>query len=270
MSHSAGNGCASANSSEAKANVVIVLPAYNEEKNLPGLLARIRTAMTAAVISYEVIVVDDGSTDQTRELAEQWAERMPVRLYRHHQNQGLGATLRDGLDLAAGRGAIVVTMDSDESHDPAIIPHMAALIDAGKQVVIASRYQPGARVEGLSSARRILSNSASLLFRAFFPIEGVRDYTCGFRAYDAKALQSAVNAYGGTLVTEQGFQCMAGILLKLRRLGFEFAEVPMVLRYDLKQSSSKIKIFKTVAGTLGMMVRHLTVASPRSGFSYER
>lgn len=251
--------------------IAVVLPAFNEEKNLPGLFVRIQAAMTGAGLEYGIVLVDDGSTDGTRLVAEDWAARIPIRIYRHARNQGLGAALRDGLNAACdGPWSIVVTMDADETHGPELIPAMVRLMAQGKDVVIASRYEPGARVEGLSAFRRLLSALASLLFRTLFPTAGVRDYTCGFRAYRAEALQTAMKACGGDLVTEQGFQCMAGILLKLRRLGLAFAEVPMVLRYDLKQSASKIKIVKTAGATLGMMARHLAPRHRAAGLSYER
>ena len=251
--------------------IAVVLPAFNEGKNLPGLLARIEAAMTRAGLEYGIVLVDDGSTDDTRRVAEEWSARVPIRAYLHARNQGLGATLRDGLNAAcAGAWSIVVTMDADETHDPELIAAMARLIEQGKDVVIASRYEPGARVQGLSAFRRLLSSLASLLFRTLFPTAGVRDYTCGFRAYRADALRAAIEACRGNLVTEQGFQCMAGVLLKLRYLGLVFAEVPMVLRYDLKQSTSKIKILKTVGATLGMMARHLVPGHGAAGLSYER
>jgi dolichol-phosphate mannosyltransferase len=271
MIEHAATACAPVRPFPAIAKVVVVLPAFNEEKNLPGLFARIQSALERAGLEYEILVVDDGSTDQTRRVAEEWAARIPIRLYCHDENQGLGTTLRDGLNAAGGdRGLVVVTMDADETHDPELIPQMVRLIANGSQVVIASRYQPGARVEGLSYFRRLLSNFASLLFRALFPTPGVRDYTCGFRAYDAETLRAAAAAYGGTLVTEQGFQCMAGTLLKLRRLGLRFAEVPMVLRYNLKRSASKIKILTTVVATLRMMAGHLAAGDTPSELPYER
>jgi len=125
-------------------------------------------------------------------------------------------------------------------------------------VVIASRYQPGSRVYGLSMNRRIVSLVASLLMRVLFPTPGVSDYTCGYRAYRAEALQQAYSQYGDTLVDQDGFQCMVDILLKLRKLPLIFGEVPLILRYDLKRGQSKMRMMKTSMNTLRLLWRRKT------------
>ena len=83
--------------------------------------------------------------------------------------------------------------------------------------------------------RKVLSVAASALFRVLFPTPGVRDFTCGYRAYRASVLKRAMDRYGDSLFEFDGFQCMVDLLLKLRKIGARFAEVPVVLRYDLKQ-----------------------------------
>jgi dolichol-phosphate mannosyltransferase len=125
-------------------------------------------------------------------------------------------------------------------------------------VVIGSRYVPGARVVGVPFHRRLLSYNASLLMRAVFPIEGVRDYTCGFRAYRASILQKAFARYSERLISQKGFSCMVDILLKLRTLDHPImAEVPLVLRYDLKHGMSKMRAARTIVDTLVLMARNL-------------
>jgi len=174
----------------------------------------------------------------------------------HEQNQGLGATLRDGLREAAERAGdrdIIITMDADESHTPGLMLRMVRMIREGYDVVIASRYQRGSRIYGLALHRRVVSRLASWLMRAVFPTPGVSDYTCGYRAYRAAALKQAYALYGDELVNQSGFQCMVDVLLKLRRLPLIFGEVPMILRYDLKRGSSKMRIFKTATGTLRLL-----------------
>jgi dolichol-phosphate mannosyltransferase len=108
-------------------------------------------------------------------------------------------------------------------------------------------------VYGLSLHRRIVSRVASWLMRIVFPTPGVTDYTCGYRAYRAEALQQAYAAYGDNLVSQDGFQCMVDVLLKLRRLPLIFGEVPMILRYDLKRGSSKMRLAKTAVNTLRLL-----------------
>jgi len=236
----------------------VALPAYNEEDNLPGLLDRIRSVLTKSGLTYELVIVDDGSADGTGAVAEEYSRNMPVRVQRHPTNQGLGRTLADALAAAVDLcedNDVIVTMDADGTHDPVIVPRMAELIGEGYDVVVASRYRPGASVRGVPWNRRILSGAARLLFRVVFPTRGIRDYTSGFRAYKGSALRAAIQAYHGRLVDQEGFQCMADVLLKLRRLGCCFTEVPITLRYDLKQGNSKMKVGVTVLRTLELLVR---------------
>jgi dolichol-phosphate mannosyltransferase len=244
--------------SSAPSTVIVVLPAYNEEANIGPLLDRLDESLCEANLPYRVIVVDDGSQDATAEVLAGCAAWSPIEVLRHDSNQGLGATIRDGLLMAASQAEdrdIVVTMDSDETHTPGLILRMVRSVREGYDVVIASRYREGARVFGVPLHRRWLSFGASLLFRCVFPTPGLRDFTCGYRAYRGAVLKKAFSHYGGALVEGSGFQCMVDILLKLRSLGAIFGEVPLVLRYDLKAGKSKMDVGRTITQTLSLLVR---------------
>ncbi len=167
------------------AKVLMALPAYNEQSALPELLERIGEAFADSGIPYEVVIVDDGSSDDTAKIAAQMSFQMPIHLVRHEVNQGLGITLRDGMQEAvdrAGERDIIITMDADNTHPPGLIDRMVRMIHEGCDVVIASRFQPGARVVGVPIERHFLSIGARLLFTVLFPTRGVRDYTSGYRA----------------------------------------------------------------------------------------
>jgi dolichol-phosphate mannosyltransferase len=238
--------------------VRIVLPAYNEADNLPRLLRALQETMEDNHIDYEVIVVDDGSSDHTAAVVETWTATLPLLLVRHAVNQGLGATLRDGLHTAlerAGERDVVITMDADDTHMPGLIVRMVRMIGEGYDVVIASRYRAESRVYGVPPLRRVMSRAASLLMRVVFPIRGVRDFTCGYRAYRADVLRRAVDRYHGQFVNQEGFQCMVDILLKLRPMRLIFGEVPLLLRYDRKGGESKMDIPRTVRNTLLLLLR---------------
>ncbi len=238
--------------------VWLVLPAFNEADSLPPLLDAIRAALEPAGIPYGVIVVDDGSSDGTGRAAGQASFHMPVELVTHEVNQGLAAALRTGLNAALARCGpddVVVTMDSDNTHPPRLIAEMLIKIRSGSDVVIASRFQPGARVVGVPASRNLYSQAARWLFQIMFPIRGVRDYTCGFRAYRAEALRQATEKFGDALISETGFSCMADLLLKLRRLPLEMSEVPLELRYDRRGAGSKMRVLRTIRQTLLLMLR---------------
>jgi dolichol-phosphate mannosyltransferase len=146
-------------------------------------------------------------------------------------------------------------MDADNSHPAGLIIQMTRMILEGNDVVIASRYRPASRVRGLSWHRRLMSTGARVLFQVMFPIPGVRDYTCGYRAYRAGLLKEAFKVYGDALVEGQGFQCMADILIKLSRMNAIMTEAPMILRYDLKKGTSKMRVTRTVLNTLKLIIK---------------
>jgi dolichol-phosphate mannosyltransferase len=251
---------------QPRSKLIVVLPAYNEEANVGNLLDRIDQALTDADQPYEVIVVNDGSRDRTAEILARYEKLVPLTVFEHEINQGLGATIRDGLALAAKRARdsdMIITMDADETHTPGLMFRMVGAVHEGHDVVIASRYRTGARIYGLSLSRRFVSWAASWLFRIVFPIPGVRDYTCGYRVYRGSALRLAFERYGNSLVTGEGFNCMVDILLKMRGLPLVFGEVPMILRYDLKIGESKMQMAKTMRQTLMLMVERRLSMSDR-------
>ena len=238
--------------------VYVVLPAYNEEQNLGPLIEQIDETLFDMKQEYEIVVVDDGSQDKSIEVVEHYKEVLPIHLIRHQVNQGLGGTIRDGLKHAAEvchDRDIVVVMDADNTHPAGLMRRMVRTIGEGNEVVIASRYCKESIIVGVPFHRQLLSLGAALLFRVMFPIKGVKDYTCGYRAYRGHVLKMAFSEYGSGLISEEGFQCMVDILFKLRKLNVIFTEVPLVLRYDQKEGKSKMKVLKTALGTLGLAAR---------------
>ena len=238
--------------------VYIVLPAYNEAATLATLFRRIDEAMREAAIAFRVILIDDGSTDSTLSIAQDFSGRLPLTIQRHLSNQGLGATIRDGLVKAAGLAAgedIIITMDADDTHSPGLILRMIEMVREGFDVVIASRFQKNARVIGVPFSRRLLSRLASIAFRMALPIPGVKDFTCGYRAYKAQAVQRALQLYGNDFVTRDGFECMVDILLKMRTMRLIFGEAPIILRYDHKEGRTKMKVSATIKNSLALLIK---------------
>jgi len=239
----------------------LVLTAYNEEANLASLLGGLRlVCLTDKEHDIRLVIVDDGSQDGTAKTAQDFNEIIPTIVIRHRVNQGLGASLRDGLRYAVGNApstAVIITMDADNTHPVELIPEMVAAIESGADVVIASRYHAGAKVVGLAWYRRFLSVLAAQIMRVLFPCTGLRDYTCGFRAYRNDVLKRAFTTFGDDFVGCAGFQCTADILLKLRMLSppVQFTEVPLTLRYDRKRGKSKMKVLRTILGTLHLIIK---------------
>lgn len=238
--------------------IFAVLPAYNEAENLPALLNALDQTMRAAGLPYKAIIVDDGSTDATERVARGSMRNMPILLVSHETNLGLPEAARTGLLKVLEESKaedVIVTMDADNTHDPAQIVRMARMTGEGYDVVVASRYRKGSIVIGVPLMRRFLSFGASVLFRLLFPVKGVKDYTSGYRAYRAKVIKDMFDAYGDDFIDQPGFACIPDMLLKLRRYPVKMGEIPLVLRYDLRYGKSKMDVPGTVRDTLRLAWR---------------
>jgi dolichol-phosphate mannosyltransferase len=238
--------------------LVVMLPAYNESEAMRPLLEGIAATFRTIPGPASVLVVDDGSTDGTASAAKRKAGELGLSLEVavHETNQGLGQALRTGFlrahEILGGDGVLVV-MDADNTHDPALIPAMLAKLEDGCDVVIASRYAPGGKEIGLSPLRRLMSRGASLALAVFLPVRGARDYSCGYRAYRGSVIARAFEVYGDDLIVEDGFVSSAEILVKLAGLPARVGEVPLILRYDLKGGASKMRVGQTIGRYLLLM-----------------
>jgi dolichol-phosphate mannosyltransferase len=239
--------------------VRVAMPAYNEAEALPLLIPRIVEALGEANYRFDILVVNDCSTDRTAQVVEELADRYPLHLVSHERNQGLGGAITTCITRAiAGLhdSDVVITLDADNTHPPQLMTRMVPMIREGRDVVIASRYRDGSQVVGLERYRLWMSNVSSWMMRLLFGVREVRDYTCGYRAYRVGILRQAVEKYQPQLVRESGFAAMAELLLNVSRLEAIFGEAPLVLRYDQKRGASKMKVLRTIYRTLAMMARH--------------
>ncbi len=242
--------------------IVVLLPAYNEAPGIGTLLWKIRSVMEARGLEYRVLVVNDGSSDGTAAVVEEAARDMPVEVLHHGMNRGLWETVRDGFEWVAVHCRpedVVVRMDADDSHEPEYLPRMIAKIDEGYDVVIASRFQPGGGAEGLDAYRTFISRCANLVMKLFFPIRGVWEYSCGYRAYRVELVQEAIRIFGNAFIDLKGvgFTCTIEKLIKFRMLGARFAEIPFVLRYDQKLSQSKMLSSITTLGYFVLILKYI-------------
>jgi dolichol-phosphate mannosyltransferase len=238
--------------------VWVVLPAFEEEACLGGLIDDLVRHVTPIASVLHVVVVDDGSEDRTREVALSRGDRCDLEVLSHPRNEGLGRALRTGLERVAVEAApedVVVTMDADGSHLPEQIPAMVDAIDAGADLVIGSRYRAGALVRGVPAHRALLSGGMQVLARLVAPVPGVTEYTSAFRAMRAGLLQRAVLRFGDRFVTERGFAGTTQILLRLGRLAPRVVEIPLDLRYDQKLSPSRLRVPSTIARNLWVLLR---------------
>jgi dolichol-phosphate mannosyltransferase len=242
--------------------IVIILPAYNEEPCIGTLLTKIKEVMESAGFEYRVLVVNDGSKDGTAQEIKHFQGEMPVEMITHKINRGLWETVRDGFERAAEicqPDDIIIRMDADDTHEPRYIPSMVAKMREGNDVVIASRFQPGGGVEGLDSYRLFISRMANLVMRFFFPIKGIKEYSCGYRAYRAEIVQEALRIFGNAFIDVKGvgFTCTLEKLIKFRMMGARFAGVPFVLHYNQKLSESKMLSSITTLGYFVLILKYI-------------
>lgn len=242
--------------------IYMLLPAYNEEEALPPLLERIDRELRAADLPYRVVVVNDGSTDGTARVIGELKQRYPIDAITHAYNRGLGETARDAFELAASQANpddVFIRMDCDDTHDPKFIPSMVAKLDEGYEAVVASRYQPGGGQEGVDAYRRLISRIANLLMKLCFPIHGVWEYTCGFRAYRARVIQDALAIFGNQFIDLKGLGFTGTVekIIKLKMMHARVAEVPFVLRYDRKPGDSKVVTSITTLGYFVLIAKYI-------------
>ncbi|MFS0897885.1 glycosyltransferase [Mycolicibacterium litorale] len=243
--------------------VHIVLPAYNEERSLPPLLERIDRL--AASQPLTVWVIDDGSADDTAAVATGGPPSLHVNLVSHDVNLGLGQAIQTGLRsvlTVAADDDVLVVMDADDTHDPTLVAALVAEIDNGADIAICSRFTDGGDDTTAPPLRRLMSRGAAHMFRVVAKVDGVRDFTSGYRAYRVSLLRRAAGHWGERLVVEQGFACMVELLLKLRHLNPRIAEVPLVLQYDRKQGASKLKLARTLRQYFTLLVRESFTPAP--------
>ncbi len=241
--------------------IYVLLPTYNEEHSIEPLLLRIKNGMSKRNYQYSVVVYNDGSTDNTSEILKKNVYDIPLVIIGERENKGLGYAMNSlvnrVLELSTGDDDVAVVLDADNTHNPEHIFRMVDDISDGFDVVIASRFLRDSRTLGVPKYRNLLSIVASYLMKILFPIKGIRDYTCGYRAYRVGVLRDAKNIYGDALITERGFACMAELLIKLRRLGILAVEIPLVLKYNLKRGKSKMDVPATILKTLRLIWRSL-------------
>jgi dolichol-phosphate mannosyltransferase len=211
----------------------VVLPTYNEAENIRGISAAILEALPGATL----LVVDDGSPDGTGRIADDLAGvDARIRVRHRSAKQGLGRAYLDGFGVAIRAGAeVVVQMDADWSHDPAVLPSLIGPIVAGDaDLVIGSRYTAGGGVLDWGIGRRVISRGGSLFAKVVLRLSP-SDLTGGFKAWRAATLGSiefdGVHAGGYVFQIEMTFRAS--------RSGARIREVPITFR-DRRVGQSKM------------------------------
>jgi len=213
----------------------IVVPCYNEEQRLPRTIEQIERYLGGKGLSYELILVDDGSSDGTRKIMDAAAERnRSVRLEALPHNRGKGRALAEG--VAAARGAEILVTDADLSTPIEELDKLRAELRKGVGVAIASRALRGSRVEVSQPIYRVLMGKAFNLLVQAVLLPGIWDTQCGFKLFRADVAHEVFAE-----LTTDGFGYDPEVLYRAKKRGLKIAEVPVVWRNSAPTKVSPIK-----------------------------
>ncbi len=234
--------------------LVIVLPTYNERENIVTLLDAIRGVMKKVpgyTVSY--LVVDDTSPDGTRDVVAAYQKKYKDVVLISGKKEGLGKALLRGLTYAVNtmEADVLLQMDADLSHDPAVIPQFLAKLDSGADFVVGSRYIPGGSIpSNWGTHRKIFSVVGNAFVRFGLGYSGVHDWTGGFRAYKKKYFE-LVREH---MTQYKGYVFQIAFLHKAVLKGARVAEVPIHFT-DRRFGHSKIAPSEYIRNVLLYVVR---------------
>ena len=221
----------------------VVIPAFNEAQRLPPFLERVVAYFEGRDEPYEVIVVDDGSTDGTAELVEARDLAM-VKVLRLKPNAGKGAAVRAG--MLAARGAYRVFADADGATPIEELKRLEPLLVAGADVVIGSRVLVDPGVAVTARPHRVAAGRFFNWLVARLGLTGIADSQCGFKAFTAPAAARLFEA-----LSTRGFGFDVELLLLARAAGCRIVEVPVNWA---DQAGSKIGVLRHGPGMLWQIV----------------
>ncbi len=225
-------------------DVTIVLPVYNEAGHITQEVKRITAAMDGSEYSYEILVVDDGSTDDSsRELEA----LKGIRLVHFDQNRGSGAARRAGTALA--RGEIVVWTDTDMTYPNDEIPALVAAMDGADMVVGARRSEEGTHKFARVPAKWLIRKLASFLTETPIP-----DLNSGFRAFRRDVALQFLH------LLPAGFSCVTTITMSFLSSGYSVKYVP--IDYGERAGSSKFHWWGDTRRYLRQVVRMILLYNP--------
>jgi len=219
-------------------NISVIIPMYNEEENAGDTIARVEKLLLESGDSFEIIPVNDGSTDGTLDILDEISSNNPkVRVVSYWKNGGRGKAIRYG--FKAARGRYVATIDADLSYDPEYIIQMARVLDEERDidVVLVSPYMEGGRTEGVPRERLFVSWMGNKVLQMAMP-EKIHTLTCIVRCYRNEVISSLD-------LESDGKEIHLEILSKVLAMGFHVREIPAVLT-SRKKGTSKFA-FKSTA-----------------------
>jgi len=202
------------------ADLLVVIPTYNEAESVEAIITRTRSAIPEA----DILIVDDNSPDGTGALADTLAAADPaVRVLHRSDKDGLGRAYLAGFEIGFADGyAYLSEMDADGSHDPAALPAMLGLARSGADLVIGSRWVTGGSVHNWPWLRKAISRGGNWYSRVVLGSR-IRDITAGFRVYRAVELARIAHSE----ISSQGYCFQVELAWQFERAGLSVVEHPI-------------------------------------------
>ncbi len=196
--------------------VIITIPAYNEEKTLPSVLQEIKSAMRTSGHQYEILVLDDGSTDKTAEVAR----TAGAVVVSNKQNRGLAETFKREMKECLARDAgIIIHTDADGQYHSRHIPELIKKVEQGYDLVLGSRFL--GKIEQMPLLKRLGNILFSRVISSLIKVR-ITDSTTGFRAFTADVARDIEFINTFTYTQEQ--------VIKAAKQGFRITEIPVEAR----------------------------------------
>ena len=201
----------------------VILPTYNEKRNLPILIYLLNKTFTANKLDWEVIIVDDNSPDGTQEIAKKLIDIFGpehIQLRPRAGKLGLGTAYVHGLQFVTGN--FVIIMDADFSHHPEAIPEFIAKQKSQDyDIVTGTRYAGDGGVFGWDFKRKLISRGANFLASVVLRPH-VSDLTGSFRLYKTDVLQKIID-----VTQSKGYVFQMEMMVRAKAMGFTVGEVPI-------------------------------------------
>ncbi|PLX00006.1 MAG: glycosyl transferase [Marinilabiliales bacterium] len=221
--------------------ISIVIPAFNEEEGIKaGLDSIIERNLHE---KHEVIYINDGSTDKTREIIEKY----PVKLFNHNVNKGYGAALKTGIRKATGEKVII--LDSDGQHDPKYIDTLLELLET-HDMVIGERTDTSYQVKNRSAGKKLIRRIGEFLVEQKLP-----DYNSGFRGFDRELIKGMLH------IMPNGFSFSTTSTMAFLKEGFTIGTFPIEVNERIGRKSN-VKMVKDGSKTILLLLRIIMLFNP--------